>query len=127
MVYSRTRIKVCGTTSQADAEAAVRAGVDALGFIFAEKSPRIIPVEKAAEIIGKLPSFISSVGVFVDSSFNEVKETVLKCGLTQVQLHGSETPEFCSELKTACRSLSICKAFRVGEGGPAGYDGAARG
>ena len=105
---------MCGTTRQQDAEAAVALGVDALGFIFADKSPRRVTPEFASELIAGLPPFISRVGVFVDSDLEEVKKIVAAAGLTQVQLHGKESPEYCRELKNWSHSLSVCKTFLIG-------------
>lgn len=110
----RIRIKMCGTTSKRDADVAVELGVDALGFIFAERSPRYVRPDIAASLIDDLPPFISRVGVFVDAGLDKVKEIVRRTGLTQVQLHGKESAEFCQELKKWNRSLSVCKAFLVG-------------
>ncbi len=115
----RTRIKMCGTTRVEDAQAAVSLGIDALGFIFVDKSPRCITPAAAVSIIETLPSFVSRVGVFVDSPLDEIKSIVSGCGLTQVQLHGAEPDTVCSQLKSWNRSLSVCKAFRVGGGRPA--------
>ena len=114
----RTRIKMCGTTRIEDALAAVSLGVDALGFIFVEKSPRNISPAVAESIISSLPSFVGRVGVFVDSGMDEIKLIVERCGLTQLQLHGNESVSFCSQLRRWNKSLSICKAFRVGAGSP---------
>ena len=71
----RTRIKVCGMTTIKEAEEAVNAGVDALGFIFAESSPRYVNPEKVKEIVKKLPPFVDAVGVFVDEEAEVVDET----------------------------------------------------
>ena len=90
----RVRIKMCGTTRRQDADAAIRLGVDALGFIFAEKSPRYVTPGFAASLIDTLPPFVSRVGVFVDASLDQVKEIVTSAGLTQVQLHGKESADF---------------------------------
>ncbi len=112
---ARIRIKMCGTTTKEDAEHAVSLGVDGLGFIFVEKSPRFVEPAFARELIAQLPPFISRVGVFVNSSFEEIKEIVSKAGLTQVQLHGSETPALCRELGNWNKGMSICKAFSIGK------------
>ena len=107
---------MCGTTRGEDALAAVSLGIDALGFIFVEKSPRCIAPAEAASIIETLPPFVGRVGVFVDRPLDEIKEIVSRCGLTQIQLHGAEPAAVCSQLKSWNRSLSVCKAFRVGDG-----------
>ncbi len=104
---------MCGTTNQEDAMAAVEAGVDSLGFIFFEKSPRNVEPDTVRYITGLLPPFISTVGVFVDRPINEVVELVRLCRLSHVQLHGEESPQYCSELAKQCGCF-IVKAFRVG-------------
>ena len=113
-MQSRTRIKVCGITTLEDAKEAIQIGVDAIGFIFAESSPRYISPEKAKEIAAQLPPFISLVGVFVDGDAVEVEEIIDYCGLTHVQLHGSEDPEYCQKLAQSATPCRLIKAFRVG-------------
>jgi phosphoribosylanthranilate isomerase len=81
-----TWIKVCGTTSLEDARAAVEAGADALGFVFAE-SPRKTTPEAAAKIVSQLPPAIEKVGVFVDQPAQKIREMVEQVGLTGIQLH----------------------------------------
>ncbi len=105
---------MCGTTRKQDADAAVALGLEALGFIFAPKSPRYVTPEFAVELIETLPPFISRVGVFVDCELDQVKRTVANAGLTQVQLHGKESVDYCLELKKWNRSLTVCKSFLVG-------------
>lgn len=111
----RTRIKMCGITNIEDAEEGIRAGVDALGFIFAESSPRYIEPERARAIVARLPPFVDFVGVFVDREMDGVREIVECCGLTSVQLHGGESPEYCRQLTVMASSCKILKAFRVGK------------
>lgn len=107
---------MCGTTRPEDANCAVKLGIDALGFIFVRKSPRYINADRASRLISGLPPFITRVGVFVDDTFDSIKSIVRVAGLTQLQLHGNETPQFCCELKNWNASLSICKAFSIGKG-----------
>jgi len=102
------RIKICGITRYEDAKTAVNLGVDALGFIFFEKSSRYVTVEQARAIIRKLPPFVSRVGVFVDQESSLINEIAAFTGIDTVQLHGSETPEYCSEI-----NLPVIKAFSV--------------
>ncbi len=111
----RTRIKMCGTTNTEDAHAAVQAGVDALGFIFVEKSPRYIPVDKASKIIADLPPFIDSVGVFVDRDLQELSEIAKGIGLSCLQLHGSEDRNYCLQASQMACPCKIVKVIRVGE------------
>lgn len=105
---ARTRIKVCGMREMAEVAAVVAAGVDAIGLIFAEQSPRYIAPERAREIVKSLPPFVEAVGVFVDQDAAAVNEIVRYCGLTKVQLHGAESPAYCAEI--VCR---VVKVFRV--------------
>src|SRR5277367_2673634 len=78
-------IKICANTSLEDAQLAVNAGADAVGFVFAE-SPRRVTREQVRSITPHLPKETEKYGVFVDPSFDEVIETVDECGLTGVQL-----------------------------------------
>ncbi len=110
----RTRIKMCGITNRYDAEEGVLAGVDALGFIFVEASPRYVSPELARGIISELPPFVDCVGVFVDRDPKEVEEIIASCGLSHVQLHGSEEPEYCERLARSAAPCKVIKAFRVG-------------
>ena len=90
--------------------AAVDAGVDAVGFVFVEGTPRHVGSTAARRIIGRLPPFVSTVGLFVDADAETIAETIAETGIDTVQLHGDETPEF-AELWRA-RS-KVMKAFRI--------------
>jgi len=105
---NRTRIKICGITEHCDTQAIVQQGVDALGFIFVKESPRYILPESARAIIRQLPPFIDTVGVFANEDPLEVNDIAQYCGLSLVQLHGSEPPEYCETIASA-----VIKAFRV--------------
>lgn len=85
-----TWVKICGMTNLEDALVAVDAGADAVGFVFYEKSPRRIAVEKAREICRKVPDSVEKVGVFVNAEPQHVSEIADKAGLTAIQLHGDE-------------------------------------
>jgi len=103
-----TRIKICGITNPEDALAAVEAGADALGFVFFKESPRHIFPEEAAGIISLLPPFVQTVGLFVNEEPETVNQISRLCRLGLVQLHGDETPGYCSRIEAR-----IMKAFRV--------------
>ncbi len=104
----RTRVKICGITNLEDAETAVAAGADALGFIFVPETPRYIKPTEAAQIMRMLPPFITTVGVFRNAEHKIVEDIAAQCGLTAVQLHGTESPEFCTQL-----SLPVIKVFEL--------------
>ena len=53
--HRRTRIKICGLTREQDVDAAVQAGVDAIGFVMYPKSPRYVSPARAAELARRLP------------------------------------------------------------------------
>ncbi|MBM9538509.1 phosphoribosylanthranilate isomerase [Desulfobulbus alkaliphilus] len=111
---SRIRIKICGITCLEDALCAVEAGVDALGFIFYEKSPRVIAPEVAGRIIARLPPFVDAVGVFVDSDLARTTAIIQDCRLGYAQLHGKESAGYCRDLVTQLPSCRVLKALRVG-------------
>ncbi len=114
-------IKICGTTNLEDALTAVKAGADAVGFVFYEKSPRKIDEESARKIVAELPSDIEKVGVFVNEPVERVLETVAQVGLTAVQLHGVEChiPGFVRRLKYG-RKLKVFLVFPAAEIGLGG-------
>lgn len=91
----RARIKVCGITRTEDALLTASLGVDAVGFVFYEKSPRFILPMKAAAIIRALPPLVSVVGLFVNPEQDEIDGVLKHCPLDVLQLHGDETPSFC--------------------------------
>ena len=102
------KVKICGITNLDDALFAVESGADALGFVFWEKSLRFVEASAVKSIIKTLPPFVSTVGVFVDQEAGRVNEIARQTGLSCVQLHGSETPEFCKLIE-----LRVVKAFRI--------------
>jgi phosphoribosylanthranilate isomerase len=85
-------VKICGITSEEDALLAVAMGTDAVGFVFAP-SPRQMAPNKVRDIVTRLPPEILTVGVFRDSTPQQVVQIVHGCGLKAAQLHGRETPE----------------------------------
>lgn len=107
-MFKRTRIKVCGITDREDIDHAVAAGVDGLGFIFAENSPRRVEPEKVRELIKSVPPFVDVVGVFVNEDPDVVNDIVKYCGLTMVQLHGRENVDYCQLM-----SVRVLKSFSV--------------
>ena len=104
------RVKICGIMNEETAVAAVNAGADALGFVFAQSRRQVDPA-RAREIIATVPPFISRVGVFVNSSPLEVRDIVNYCGLDTVQLHGEEDPANYRAL--LCGSVKLILSCRV--------------
>jgi phosphoribosylanthranilate isomerase len=96
-----TQIKICGITNKEDALCAAKLGAAALGFIFYPPSERYISPEQARQIINILPQSLVKVGVFVNENAAEVKRIIEYCGLDFVQLHGDESPEYCSQFPAA--------------------------
>ncbi len=103
----QVKVKICGITNIDDAMAAVSFGADALGFVFFQGSPRYISPDAAAAIIRKLPSFVMTIGVFVDEKPDQIEMIIASTGVDVIQLHGDEPPEMCAF------SRRIIKAIRV--------------
>ena len=108
------KVKICGVTNAADALRAVEYGADALGFNFYPPSPRYILPEDAALILREVPAGICTAGLFVNESREHVKSVLRVCrsrggaGLTAVQFHGDEEPDYCARWP-----LKVIKAFRI--------------
>ena len=111
----RTRIKMCGVTRDKDVEAGINAGLDALGFIFYDKSPRNVTPDYVRSVVSRMGPFTDSIGVFVDRQREEVEEIVEYCGLTHAQLHGNENPKYCERVERFVSPCRVIKAFRVSE------------
>jgi phosphoribosylanthranilate isomerase len=92
----RTRVKICGITRAEDAEAAAAQGADAVGLVFYRPSPRYVTLEAAKRIVAATPAFVATVAVFVNPSSEEVEAVIRECGVTLLQFHGDEHPEFCA-------------------------------
>lgn len=106
------KVKICGITCEEDALAAVAAGADALGFNFCPASPRYLDPRCARDIVSGLPPFVTAVGVFVDViSPAEVRRIARLSGVSVLQLHGDETPDYCRRLR---KSYPLIKALRLG-------------
>jgi phosphoribosylanthranilate isomerase len=110
----RTRIKICGLTRPQDVDAAVEAGVDAVGLVFYAASPRAVDVVTARQLVRRLPAWMASVGLFVNASREQILQTADAVGLSHLQLHGDETPEDCQGY-----GRPVIKAIRL----PAGSGG----
>lgn len=93
-----TLIKICGITDLGDALAAVEAGADALGFNFYARSPRYVTPDTARAIIEQVPKSVLTVGVFVNEELDAIEQTAAAAGVSALQLHGDESPEYCKAL-----------------------------
>lgn len=91
----RTRIKICGLTREADVDAAVAAGADAIGFVFYEKSSRYVTPARAAELARRLPPFVTPVGLFVNASDETLAAGLAALPNLLLQFHGDERPQDC--------------------------------
>ena len=105
-----TFIKICGITNLDDARAAVDAGADALGFNFYQPSPRYVTTATAREIISKIPTTILTVGVFVNEPSQAVEGLARDAGVSAIQLHGDESPDYCR----AIPNRYVIKALAAG-------------
>ena len=106
-----TRIKICGLTREADVDAAVAAGVDALGFVFYPPSPRYVTPQRAAELVRRIPPFIDVVGLFVNASAEAVHSACASVPLNVLQFHGDEGADYCRQF-----SRPYLRAARVRPG-----------
>jgi len=94
---SGVRVKICGMTRSVDVQAAIRAGADALGFVFASRSKRVLDKPLAAELVAQVPAFISRVGLFMDQDSVDVVSILEQVPLNLLQFHGSEDADYCRQ------------------------------
>lgn len=106
----RTRVKMCGMTTLEDALIAASVGVDALGFVFYEQSPRAVTPTQASEIISGLPPFVTSVALFVDETPSFIEAVIEETQIDLLQFHGEESAAFCEQF-----NRPYIKAIRMRE------------
>lgn len=107
----RTRVKICGITRAEDAQAAARAGADAIGLVFYPPSPRFLSLEWARELRNDLPPFVMPVALFVNPTAAEVHTVLERVRPGLLQFHGEESPVFCAQF-----GVPYLKACRVKPG-----------
>jgi phosphoribosylanthranilate isomerase len=91
----RTRIKICGFTREADVDAAVAVGADALGFNLYARSARHVSLDRAQSLVRRLPPFVTPVLLFVNATPDEVRAAVDAIPHAVLQFHGDEDPAAC--------------------------------
>lgn len=107
----RTRIKICGLTREADVEAAIDAGADAIGLVFYARSPRAVSLQQAQVLARRLPPFVTPVGLFVNAAPEDIAAATDAIPQLLLQFHGDESP-------SACRAAGrpYLRAARMGPG-----------
>ena len=116
----RTRIKICGLTREADVDAAVAAGADALGFVLYAASPRAVSVERAAQLAKRLPPFVSPVLLFVNHDAAFVAHALAAIPHAYAQFHGDESPLQCLRLaQNGARPYLRAARIPLGDAGQA--------
>ena len=116
-----TWVKICGITNLEDALVAVDAGADAVGFVFYEKSPRYVTVEKAREIVTKLPEGVEKVGVFVNQPEQGICSIAEEVGITAVQMHGdNEDPHVADLVRKRRPATKVFAAISMQHPNPGG-------
>ncbi|HEY5752461.1 MAG TPA: phosphoribosylanthranilate isomerase [Chthoniobacterales bacterium] len=108
----KTRVKICGITNAADAEAAIRAGADALGFNFFPGSKRYLDLERERAWLENIPPQVLRVAVVVNVDREKALRFLAEPFIDAIQLHGDETPKFVTDL---CESQPkrVIKALRI--------------
>ncbi len=97
-INTRTRVKICGLTRVQDVRCAVRAGADAIGFVFYPPSPRAVTAAQTAALVSAIPAFVQAVGLFVNASAADIAAVLKLVPLDLLQLHGEESPAQCREI-----------------------------
>ena len=116
----RTRIKICGLTREQDVDAAVAAGVDAIGFVRYSRSPRFVSIDRAFELARRLPPFVTPVLLYVNETPGVVRADHARMPTSMAQFHGDESPGDC-DAHTTNGARRYLRAARIplGEGAAA--------
>jgi len=107
------RVKICGITQPQQSIAIASLGATALGFICVPTSPRYVTTSQIRAAVAELPANIDTIGVFANASISEISQIVVDSGLTGVQLHGDESPDFCDQVRQSLPKVEIIKALRI--------------
>ena len=108
MVIQMTKVKICGFTNAENARDAAIAGVDAIGLVFYNKSPRNVDIQRAREIVSALPPFVNRVGLFVNANPSFIDEVLCEVPLDTLQFHGDEVSGDCTQYQ-----MPFIKSLRV--------------
>ena len=106
------KVKICGVTNLDDALAAAEFGADMIGFNFYSKSPRYVTPRDIANIATRVPRAVLMVGVFVNSTTDEITDIADSVGLDVIQLHGDEDDNFIRVIGHSTEK-PVIKAFRI--------------
>lgn len=107
------RIKICGITKPQQGREIASLGATALGFICVKASPRYVSSEQIRAVVEQLPKDTDKIGVFANAPIKEITQIAVNSGLTGIQLHGEESPEFCQHLRESLPEMEIIKALRI--------------
>lgn len=107
--WGRTRVKMCGFTRSEDLTAAVKAGADAVGFVFYAKSKRYVTIEQAQRLRQQVPAFVQTVALFVNAKPAFIRQVIQQVQPDLLQFHGEESVAFCESF-----GHPYIRAFRVG-------------
>ncbi|MGB3535074.1 MAG: phosphoribosylanthranilate isomerase [Microcoleaceae cyanobacterium] len=106
-------VKICGITQPSQGQLITKLGADALGFICVPSSPRYVTVSQIQAVTEALLTPVERVGVFANTAVEQITQIVTQTELTAVQLHGQESPEFCSNLRQYLAEIKLIKALRI--------------
>ena len=110
------QVKICGVCNFEDAQLAIDSGADFIGFIFVKSKPRYIDPQEAKNIVTKLQSKATFVGVFQNCSLEELEESAALVNFDYFQLHGCESPALCQNLsKPVIKTVQLSKNFEVSQ------------
>jgi phosphoribosylanthranilate isomerase len=111
LIRPRTRVKFCGLTHADDINAAVRLGIDFVGFVFYPASPRYVTSDQAMSLRRLLPSYVQAVGLFVNEPAENLIAINKAVGLDVLQFHGDETQQECAQTFERCQIQGNTRAY----------------